>query len=151
MKSTTNGSENGNGSAHDMDLVEILKNDDRVQVAGVDSDGQLRGKVMAKEKFLSILDSGFGMSSAMFGWDMHDEVFADNSKNTITSAETGYADFTSVVDKLSMRRLPWAGNMPFFLLRFTANNKPVSACGRGLLSTLSETLAASGCKAVAGG
>lgn len=150
MKSETNHSKNWeycNGSTHD--LAEILKDDSRVQVAGVDCDGQLRGKVMSKEKFLSIIDSGFGMSSAIFGWDMHDMLFTENS--TISSSETGYADFTSVVDHLSMRRLPWAHNMPFFLLRFTANDRAVSACGRGMMKTLVETLAASGCKGVAGG
>jgi glutamine synthetase len=136
-----------NGSSHG--LAEILKNDTRVQLAGIDCDGQLRGKVMSKEKFLSIVDSGFGMSSAIFGWDMHDMLFDEN--NTIASSEQGYADFTSVVDQLSMRRLPWAQNMPFFLLRFTANDQAVSACGRSMIKMLSKNLAEAGCKGVAGG
>lgn len=150
MKSEINHSKdwaNCNGSSRN--LAEILKNDTRVQLAGIDCDGQLRGKVMSKEKFLSIVDSGFGMSSAIFGWDMHDMLFDEN--NTIASSEQGYADFTSVVDQLSMRRLPWAQNMPFFLLRFTANDRAVSACGRSMIKIFSEALAVAGCRGVAGG
>lgn len=143
-----NGSKTLEDQESALDLAGILKDDERVQVAGIDCDGQLRGKVMSKEKFLSIVNSGFGMSSAIFGWDMHDMLFEDNK---ISSSEAGYADFTSMVDELSMRRLPWANNMPFFLLRFTANNEAVSACGRGMLNTLTGILANSGCKAVAGG
>ncbi|KAJ5386410.1 glutamine synthetase/guanido kinase [Penicillium cosmopolitanum] len=149
MKSEINHSKdwaNCNGSSRN--LAEILKNDTRVQLAGIDCDGQLRGKVMSKEKFLSIVDSGFGMSSAIFGWDMHDMLFDEN--NTIASSEQGYADFTSVVDQLSMRRLPWAQNMPFFLLRFTANDRAVSACGRSMIKIFSEALAVAGCRGVAG-
>ncbi len=39
-------------------LAELLVNDERVKVAGTDIDGVLRGKVMAKDKFLSSLKSG---------------------------------------------------------------------------------------------
>ena len=108
-----NGSKTLENQESALDLAGILKDDERVQVAGIDCDGQLRGKVMSKEKFLSIVNSGFGMSSAIFGWDMHDMLFEDNK---ISSSEAGYADFTSMVDELSMRRLPWANNMPFFLI-----------------------------------
>ncbi|KAF9423055.1 hypothetical protein BGZ94_008408 [Podila epigama] len=56
---------------------ELLKDDQRVKVAGVDLDGILRGKVMAKSKFLSILESGFGFCSVIFGWDMHDKTYPE--------------------------------------------------------------------------
>jgi glutamine synthetase len=41
-------------------IVGLLQNDEQVKVAGVDIDGVLRGKLMSKKKFLSILDDGFG-------------------------------------------------------------------------------------------
>lgn len=65
---------------HQLRVQEIkkqLENDERVKVAGVDLDGILRGKVMAKAKFLSILESGFGFCSVIFGWDMHDKTYPE--------------------------------------------------------------------------
>jgi glutamine synthetase len=37
-----------------------LHEDTKVKVAGIDADGVLRGKIMAKDKFLSAAKSGFG-------------------------------------------------------------------------------------------
>jgi hypothetical protein len=42
------------------DVEAELQNDIKVKVAGVDADGVMRGKVMAKDKFLSAAKSGFG-------------------------------------------------------------------------------------------
>lgn len=42
------------------DLERLLENDERVKVAGLDIDGVLRGKILAKSKFFSTLNSGFG-------------------------------------------------------------------------------------------
>jgi hypothetical protein len=42
------------------DIEAELQNDIKVKVAGVDADGVMRGKVMAKDKFLSAAKSGFG-------------------------------------------------------------------------------------------
>lgn len=41
-------------------IEEILKDDKSVKVAGCDIDGVLRGKLMAKKKFLGIVKEGFG-------------------------------------------------------------------------------------------
>lgn len=46
------------------ELVELLKDDTKVQVAGVDVDGLLRGKIMHVDKFLSAAKGdGFGFCS----------------------------------------------------------------------------------------
>jgi glutamine synthetase len=37
-----------------------LGNDTKVKVAGIDADGVMRGKIMAKDKFMSAVRSGFG-------------------------------------------------------------------------------------------
>ncbi|CAJ0632404.1 4945_t:CDS:2 [Entrophospora sp. SA101] len=42
------------------EIEQLLENDERVKVAGVDVDGILRGKILTKNKFLSTLDDGFG-------------------------------------------------------------------------------------------
>lgn len=41
-------------------LEENLANDSRIKVAAVDIDGQLRGKIIHKEKFLQVVKNGFG-------------------------------------------------------------------------------------------
>jgi len=65
----------------------LLESDVRVKVAGVDLDGILRGKVMVKSKFLSILESGFGFCSVIFGWDMHDKTYTEEL--SISNAANG--------------------------------------------------------------
>lgn len=127
----------------------LLSNDTKVKVAGIDCDGILRGKIMNKGKFLSSLKGGFGMSSAIFGWDMHDLLYSEESN--LTSAKTGYADFNAVVDLESMRRLPFEDNIPFFLLRFFLAERSVVADGRGLVRSLTDSMAASGFLGLAGG
>jgi glutamine synthetase len=42
------------------DVEKELIRDTKVKVAGIDADGVLRGKVMAKDKFMSAAKSGFG-------------------------------------------------------------------------------------------
>ena len=42
------------------DLEAELTEDTKVKVAGIDADGVMRGKVMAKDKFMSAAKSGFG-------------------------------------------------------------------------------------------
>lgn len=46
------------------ELTALLADDTKVQVAGLDVDGVLRGKIMIKDKFLaSVKDNGFGFCS----------------------------------------------------------------------------------------
>ncbi|OBT75075.1 hypothetical protein VF21_06494 [Pseudogymnoascus sp. 05NY08] len=131
-------------------IADSLKNDIKVKVAGVDSSGILRGKVMSKDKFLSTVESGFGFSSAVFGWDMHDALYADPESSAMASENGGYSDFIAVADLPSFRRLPWEENIPFFLLRFTVNDKPVVACPRSMLAGITQKLAQNNVKALAG-
>lgn len=56
------------------DLVSLLTHDDCVKVAGIDIDGVLRGKLISKEKFLSIAQDGFGFASVLFAWDLQDQM-----------------------------------------------------------------------------
>ncbi|KPM38038.1 hypothetical protein AK830_g8530 [Neonectria ditissima] len=126
----------------------LLLNDSKVKVAGIDFDGVLRGKVMAKEKFLSSLKGGFGMSSAIFGWDMHDVLYT--TETSITSANGGYPDLTAEIDLASIRRLSFEGNIPMFLLRFSKNGSPACTDGRSMMASLERTLAKAGAEGYAG-
>ncbi|MCJ1447117.1 MAG: hypothetical protein MMC23_007626 [Stictis urceolatum] len=131
-------------------LPKLLEQDTKVKVAGVDIDGVLRGKLMTKKKFLSIVKDGFGFCSVIFGWDMHDQTYFRELK--ISNAENGYRDIIAVPDLSSFRRIPWEDNVPFFLVSFydPDDGEALSACPRGLLKTAVEKLEAQGLGAMAG-
>lgn len=131
-------------------ISELLANDTKVRVAGIDTDGVLRGKIMDKEKFLSSIAKEFGISSAIFGWDIHDALFTTETKLGIEGI-LGYADFLAYPDVSSFRRLPSEDNIPFFLLNFFTGNKPMFACPRSLLRSVCSDLAGAGLNAYAGG
>ncbi|KAF7197068.1 Type-1 glutamine synthetase 2 [Pseudocercospora fuligena] len=131
------------------DLHELLKDDEGIKVGGVDIDGQVRGKLMSKKKFMSIAQSGFGFCSVIFGWDMHDQTYFRELK--ISNAENGYRDITAEVDLSSFRRIPWENNVPFFLCSFREpEGGKLSACPRSLLETQAEKIEAKGIGALAG-
>lgn len=132
-------------------LPQILASDTSVKVAGIDIDGQLRGKLMSKKKFLSIAKSGFGFCSVLFGWDMHDRMYFKELK--VSNAANGYRDVIAVPDLNSFRRIPWENNVPFFLVDFLDpdTGEVVSACSRGLLKKVVGEWKAKGLGALAGG
>ncbi|ETN45931.1 uncharacterized protein HMPREF1541_00113 [Cyphellophora europaea CBS 101466] len=131
-------------------LAALLRHDTRVKVAGIDTDGILRGKVMAKDKFLSSAVKGFGMSSAIFGWDMHDVLYTTHTE--IMSAEGGSsADFIAIPDLKSFRRIPWEDGIPLFLLRYvSSNHQPVFADGRSMIRDICAQLESLGYTAKVG-
>lgn len=131
-------------------LPDLLANDNAVKLAGVDVDGQLRGKLVSKKKFLSIAQSGFGFCSVIFGWDMHDMTYHRELK--VSNKENGYRDIIAVPDLNSFRRIPWENNVPFFLVSFydPDTKEPVSACPRGLVKTQLEKFKGIGVGAMAG-
>ncbi|KAK3354387.1 putative glutamine synthetase [Neurospora tetraspora] len=131
-------------------LPDLLANDNSVKLAGVDVDGQLRGKLVSKKKFLSIAESGFGFCSVIFGWDMHDQTYIKELK--VSNKENGYRDIIAIPDLNSFRRIPWENNVPFFLISFHDPDtmEPVSACPRGLLRKQLAKLGEKGYGAMAG-
>jgi glutamine synthetase len=132
-------------------LPELLKDDLAVKVAGIDVDGMLRGKLMAKKKFLSIAKEGFGFCSVIFGWDMHDQTYF--RELAISNKENGYRDLIAVPDLSSFRRIPWEDNVPFFLISFydPDTRESLSACPRSLLKRAVDKLKENGYGAMAGG
>jgi glutamine synthetase len=132
-------------------LPKLLENDTKVKVAGVDVDGVLRGKLMAKKKFLSIAKDGFGFCSVIFGWDMHDQTYFRELK--VSNAANGYRDVIAVPDLKSFRRIPWEDNVPFFLISFIDpdTQKELLSCPRSLLKLAVDKLEAKELGAMAGG
>ena len=67
----------------------------KVKLAVTDIDGILRGKVIHVDKFLSVLEGGFGFCSVIFGWDSSDASY-DNTD--YTGWHTGYPDANAKID-----------------------------------------------------
>lgn len=106
----------------------------KVKVAVTDIDGVLRGKYLHLEKFLSAAEGGLGFCNVIFGWDCGDVCYDDI---TYTGWHTGYPDAEARVDLGTFRRVPWDGQIPFFLADFAApaakDGAPPPPCPRRLL------------------
>ncbi len=84
----------------------------KVKIAVTDIDGVLRGKYISSEKFLSVVESSFGFCDVIFGWDMGDVAY-DNA--SYTGWHSGYPDAVARIDLGTFRKIPWEGDLPFFL------------------------------------
>ena len=117
---------------HEGVLDELRKSGaEKVKVAVTDVDGVLRGKYLHKDKFFSAAEGGFGICNVVFGWDSGDVCY-DNS--AYTGWHSGYPDAMAKVDLGTLRRVPWDGDIPFFLADFVdAQGAPLGVCPRQLL------------------
>ena len=123
----------------------------KVKLAVTDIDGVLRGKVISFDKFRSIVEKGFGFCDVVFGWDAEDKAY-DNG--AFTGWHTGYPDALAVVDTGTFRRVPWEGDMPFFLADFReradgggkgdGGTEALGVCPRGLLKRVIGQAVAAG-------
>jgi glutamine synthetase len=111
----------------------------KVKVAITDLDGVLRGKLIHKDKFFSIVEGGFGFCDVVFGWDINDLAY-DNS--TFTGWHTGYPDVNAHLDLSTFRLVPWDEKTPFVLADFK-----VDVCPRNLLKKIKSQAEKSGYKA----
>ncbi|HEY0706290.1 MAG TPA: glutamine synthetase family protein [Polyangia bacterium] len=103
----------------------------KVKVAVTDIDGILRGKYLHKEKFLSIVQSGFGFCNVVLGWDAGDVCY-DNTR--YTGWHSGYPDVAVKLDLGTYRQVPWDGGVPFLLGDFWKDDKtPLAICPRQVL------------------
>lgn len=101
---------------------------DYVKVGLFDIDGIMRGKYMARDKFFSALDGGFGFCDVVLGWDSNDQLY-DNVQ--ITGWHTGYGDAEVRIIPDSCREIPHEDGMLLFLAEFVGAAEQV--CPRGLL------------------
>jgi glutamine synthetase len=114
----------------------------KVKLAVTDIDGILRGKMISYEKFLSIVEKGFGFCDVIFGWDSSDVAY-DNS--TFTGWHTGYPDATARIDISTYRNIPWENDLDFFLADFgDSNGNAHPTCPRTLLKNISAQAKAAG-------
>jgi glutamine synthetase len=132
------------------DVLEALRKSgaEKVKVAVTDVDGVLRGKYLHKDKFFSAAEGGFGFCNVVFGWDAGDVCY-DNS--AYTGWQSGYPDAMARVDLATMRRVPWDGDIPFFLADFVdAEGGPLGVCPRQLLKGVLARAQAAGFTAKCG-
>ncbi len=99
-----------------------------VKVGVTDVDGILRGKYLAREKFLSALDKGFGFCDVIVGWDSNDQLY-DNV--TYTGWHTAYPDAPIRILPETGRIMPFENGTPFFLCELAKEAEAI--CPRGLL------------------
>jgi glutamine synthetase len=99
-----------------------------VKVGVFDGDGILRGKYMSREKFVSVLEGGFGFCDVVLGWDSNDQLFDNVS---YTGWHTAYPDASVRIVPSTCRVLPLEGDMLFFLGEF--DGEAEALCPRGLL------------------
>lgn len=108
----------------------------KVKVAVSDIDGVLRGKYLHIDKFEGAAEGGFGFCDVVFGWDMLDTTYDNTS---VTGWQHGFPDALARVDLDTARKVPWDGNVNFFLGEFVnADNSPHPLCPR---QTLKKVLA----------
>lgn len=101
---------------------------DFVKVAIFDLDGVLRGKYMARDKFFSALEKGFGYCDVLLGWDVADNLY---DRASATSWESGFPDAQVRIVPESCRSIPFEGDMLLFLAEFEAPTDRY--CPRGTL------------------
>src|SRR5678815_4649317 len=108
---------------------------EKVKLAITDIDGILRGKVIRFEKFVSVIEKGFGFCDVVFGWDAADTAY-DNA--TVTGWHTGYPDAIATIDLHTFRQIPWENDLPFFLADFSNEKTVATVCPRTLLKQIRQ-------------
>ena len=111
----------------------------QVKLGVADVDGILRGKYVSRDKFLGILEKGFGFCDVIVGWDSNDQLY-DNV--TYTGWHTGYPDANARVLPATGRLLPFEGDIPFFLCELTDAAEAI--CPRGVLRRVIDKAASMG-------
>lgn len=114
------------------DLVEA-RGLSHIKVGVFDIDGVLRGKYIAKDKFLSALDQGFGFCNVVLGWDVRDKLY-DNTH--YTGWHSGYPDAMVRIIPESVREMPLENDALFFLTEFIGEAEAI--CPRGVLRRVIE-------------
>jgi glutamine synthetase len=116
-----------------------------IKVGVFDVDGILRGKYMARDKFFSALDKGFGFCDVVLGWDLNDQLY-DCVK--YTGWHTGYPDAPVRLLPSSCRDIPFEPGMLLFLGEFTHEGEAI--CPRGVLRRVIDRAEKMGFEAYAG-
>ena len=101
---------------------------DNVKIGLFDVDGVMRGKYLSREKFRSVLQTGFGFCDVVLGWDSNDQLY---DCATYTGWHTAYPDAPVRVLPETCRAVPFEPSTLLFLAEFAGRAETV--CPRGAL------------------
>ena len=128
--------------------VDLLAREPFVRFAVTDIDGVCRGKHLSGEKVAGMLEGGGTIASALFGWDIADELYENVG---FTGFHTGYPDVGLRLDPSTARQLPWDDNRWLILGEHTATDgSPLPICPRQVLKKVLVQAQAMGCTAQVG-
>jgi glutamine synthetase len=109
----------------------VLVHQPFVRFAVTDIDGVCRGKHISAEKAISMLNGGGTIASAVFGWDIADELYDNVS---FTGFHTGFPDVGLRLDGSTARQLPWDDHRWLILGEHVqSDGSPLEVCPRQLL------------------
>jgi glutamine synthetase len=100
----------------------------RHKIGAFDIDGILRGKYVDREKFLGVVDKGFGFCDVVLGWDSADALL-DNLQ--VSGWHTGYRDAPVTLDLSTLRHLACEDKTAIVIGNFAGDYAAV--CPRTLL------------------
>jgi glutamine synthetase len=112
---------------------------EHVKIGVFDTDGIMRGKYLARDKFVSALDKNLGFCDVILGWDSNDQLY-DNT--TFTGWHTAYPDATVRVLPATQRDIPFEPKTALYLGEFVGRAE--SVCPRGTLRRVLERAASQG-------
>ena len=120
-------------SEQEVDLRSYLSSRDieHVKIGVFDGDGIMRGKYLAREKFLAALEKNLGFCDVILGWDSNDQLF-DNT--AYTGWHTAYPDAMVRLLPATRREIPFEPRTALFLGEFAGPAEAV--CSRGVLRTV---------------
>ena len=115
------------------EIIDYVKNhpSGKVKIALTDIDGILRGKYISVDKFLSAYNSNIGFCEVVFGWDSSDTSYTNS---TYSGWHTGYPDNKGKIVLSTFRKIPYEGDMPFFLCELIG--EPAYVCPRTVLKNI---------------
>lgn len=127
---------------------ETLRHEPYARFAVCDIDGVCRGKHLSGEKLAAMLEGGGTIASAVFGWDIADELYDNVS---FTGFHTGYPDVGLRLDAGTARRVPWDDNRWLVIgEHVAADGAPLGPCPRQLLKRVLNKAEALGFNAQVG-
>ena len=106
---------------------------EHVKLGVFDGDGILRGKYIARDKFLGALDKGLGFCDVVLGWDSNDQLIDGLG---FTGWHTAYPDAAVRVLPGTLREIPWEPKTALFLGEFAGPAEAV--CPRATLRRVLE-------------
>jgi glutamine synthetase len=124
-------------------LAESLRQDSHARFFITDVDGVCRGKSLSGPAMADLLLAGGTVSSAVFGWDIADDLYGPEV--TFAGLHTGLGEVGLRLDPLTARTLPWDGQRWLLVGEHVdAQGAPLALCPRQVLKRVLARAAAQG-------